>query len=154
MKKQKTKTDVEKTFLTVGEISKRSGIAISALHFYESKGLLRTTRNAANQRLIHRRELRILSYIKVSQKIGLTLDEIGEVFKSIKDKEELKASDWNKLAKSLDRVLTERLELIQRMKNQLQLCIGCGCLSLQDCPLRNPEDKLAKKGSGAHLLGI
>lgn len=154
MGKEKAKIDSEKKFFTVGEISKRSGVAISALHFYESKGLLRTTRNAANQRMIHRRELRILSYIKVSQKIGLSLDEISEVFKSIKDKDTLKASDWDKLAKNLDKVLNERLELIQRMKNQLQLCIGCGCLSLKDCPLRNPEDKLAEKGSGAHLLGI
>lgn len=144
--------DSEKEYLSVGEVSKRSGIAVSALHFYESKGLLRTVRNAGNQRRIHRRELRILSYIKVAQKIGLTLEEIKEAFSSIENKEHLTAKEWKKLGQSWDKVLTERLELIQRMKSQLSLCIGCGCLSLKDCPLRNPNDQLAAMGSGAHLL--
>lgn len=139
-------------YLSVGEISKRSGVAVSALHFYESKGLIRTSRNSANQRRIHRRELRIISYIKVAQKIGLTLEEIKDAFKAIENKKKLTAADWKKLGRSWDKVLTERLELIQRMKSQLNLCIGCGCLSLKDCPLRNPEDKLSKKGSGPHLL--
>lgn len=142
----------EKEYLSVGEVSKRSGIAVSALHFYETKGLLRTVRNAGNQRRIHRRELRLLSYIKVAQKIGLTLEEIKEAFSSIENKERLTAKEWKKLGQSWDRVLTERLELIQRMKSQLSLCIGCGCLSLKDCPLRNPNDELAAKGSGAHFL--
>ncbi|EQC51840.1 redox-sensitive transcriptional activator SoxR [Bacteriovorax sp. DB6_IX] len=121
----------EKEYLSVGEVSKRSGIAVSALHFYETKGLLRTVRNAGNQRRIHRRELRLLSYIKVAQKIGLTLEEIKEAFSSIENKEHLTAKEWKKLGQSWDRVLTERLELIQRMKSQLSLCIGCGCLSLK-----------------------
>lgn len=144
--------NAEKEFLSVGEVSKRSGIAVSALHFYESKGLIRTTRNAGNQRRIHRRELRILSYIKVAQKIGLSLEEIKEAFKAIENKEHLTIRDWKKLGKSWDNLLSERIALIERMKSQLGLCIGCGCLSLKDCPLRNPNDQLGEKGSGAQLL--
>ena len=142
----------EKEFLSVGEISKRSGIAVSALHFYESKGLLRASRNSGNQRRFHRRELRILGYIKVAQKIGLSLEEIREAFKGIENKENLTLSDWKKLGKSWEKVLTQRIELIQRMKSQLALCIGCGCLSLQDCPLRNPEDEISKEGPGPRFL--
>lgn len=144
--------DYEKEYLSVGEIAKRSGLAISALHFYEEKGLIRAIRNAGNQRRYHRRELRIISYIKVAQKIGLSLEEIKEAFKDISNKESLTIKDWKKLGKSWNKVLTERITLIQRMQSQLNLCIGCGCLSLKDCPLRNPKDKLAKLGSGPRLL--
>ncbi len=142
----------DKEFLSVGDIAKRSGIAVSAIHFYESKGLLRSNRNKGNQRRFHRRELRILGYIKVAQKIGLTINEIKEAFKAIENKDNLTQSDWKKLGKSWDKVLTQRLELIQRMKSQLGLCIGCGCLSLADCPLRNPNDDLGIEGSGPRLL--
>lgn len=144
--------DYEKEYLSVGEIAKRSGLAISALHFYEEKGLIRAIRNAGNQRRYHRRELRIISYIKVAQKIGLSLEEIKEAFKDISNKESLTIKDWKKLGKRWNKVLTERITLIQRMQSQLNLCIGCGCLSLKDCPLRNPKDKLAKLGSGPRLL--
>lgn len=143
---------IEKEYLSVGEIAKRSGLAISAIHFYESKGLLRSYRNSGNQRRFHRRELRILSYIKVAQKIGLTLVEIKEAFKNIENKEHLSASDWKKLGRSWEKVLKKKIELIENMRSQLSLCIGCGCLSLKDCPLRNPEDRLAKEGGGARLL--
>lgn len=142
----------DKEILSVGELSARSGVAISAIHFYESKGLLRSHRNKANQRQFHRRELRFLSYIKVAQMIGLTLDEIKDAFKAIENKDEIRGNDWIKLAKSWDDVLAKKLELIQRMKAQLGLCIGCGCLSLKDCPLRNPNDELYQQGVGPRLL--
>ncbi len=139
-------------FLSVGEIAERSGLAVSAIHFYESKGLLRSHRNKGNQRRFHRRELRILGYIKVAQRIGLTLEEIKEAFKDIENKEELTLRDWVKLGKRWDKLLAERLELIQRLKSQLGACIGCGCLSLKDCPLRNPNDELFKEGPGPRLV--
>ncbi len=139
-------------FLSVGEIAERSGLAVSAIHFYESKGLLRSHRNKGNQRRFHRRELRILGYIKVAQRIGLTLEEIKEAFKDIENKEELTLKDWVKLGKRWDKLLAERLELIQRLKSQLGACIGCGCLSLKDCPLRNPNDELFKEGPGPRLV--
>ncbi|MFG1504516.1 redox-sensitive transcriptional activator SoxR [Halobacteriovorax sp. RZ-3] len=139
-------------YLSVGELSKRSGVSISAIHFYESKNLLRCHRNKGNQRRFHRRELRILSYLKVAQRIGLSLEEIREAFKSIENKEHLTASDWKKLGRSWQKVLDERLQLIERTKSQLGYCIGCGCLSLKDCPLRNPDDELGQEGTGPRLL--
>lgn len=142
----------EKEYLSVGEMAKRSGVAVSAIHFYESKGLIRSHRNSGNQRRFHRNELRVLSYVKVAQKIGLSLEEIKDAFKSIVNKERPTLSDWKKLGENWDRILTERIELIQRVKSQLGLCIGCGCLSLQDCPLRNPNDKLGEKGPGPQIL--
>ena len=144
--------DSEKEYLSVGEISKRSGVTVSAIHFYETKGLLRSHRNKGNQRRFHRRELRVLSYIKVAQTIGLSLEEIKQAFKAIEKKERPSESDWKKLGKVWDTVLTEKLILIKKVKSQLGQCIGCGCLSLKDCPLRNPEDELSKKGSGPLLL--
>ena len=139
-------------YLSVGELSKRSGVSISAIHFYESKSLLRCHRNKGNQRRFHRRELRVLSYLKVAQKIGLSLEEIKEAFRSIENKKELTLADWKKLGRSWEKVLSERLKLIENMKSQLGLCIGCGCLSLKDCPLRNPGDELSLKGPGPILL--
>ncbi|ATH06807.1 redox-sensitive transcriptional activator SoxR [Halobacteriovorax marinus] len=142
----------EKEILSVGELSERSGVTISAIHFYESKGLLRSTRSSGNQRRFHRRELRVLGYIKVAQKIGLSLEEIKYAFKSIVNKERPTVNDWKKLGKSWDEVLSKRMELIIKMKSQLGYCIGCGCLSLKDCPLRNEGDFLAAEGSGPRLL--
>ena len=144
--------DTEKEYLSVGEIALRSGLAVSAIHFYDSKGLLRSHRNKGNQRRYHRRELRILGYIKVGQRIGLTLEEIREAFSDIENKEEVKIKDWIKLGKKWDQLLKERLELIENMRNQLSACIGCGCLSLKDCPLRNPNDELFKEGPGPRLV--
>ncbi len=146
------KTDLKKEFLSVGELATRSGVAISAIHYYESKQLLRSFRNQGNQRRFHRRELRVLSYIKVAQKIGLSLDEIKQAFKTIENKKRPSTDDWKKLGKNWEKILTKKLEIIQEMKSQLDKCIGCGCLSLKDCPLRNPNDILSEKGSGAHLL--
>lgn len=142
----------EKTLLSIGKVSERSGIAVSAIHFYESKGLIRSTRNERNQRLFARRELRVLALIKVAQDLGFTLEEIGEAFKGIPSNRVPTKRDWQKVSRTLDEALQQKIELATRMRNQLNLCIGCGCLSLDDCPLRNPDDKLAKQGPGPHLL--
>ena len=142
----------EKEFLSVGEIAKRSGVAISTIHFYESKGLIRCHRNAGNQRRFHRRELRVISYIKVAQTIGLSLAEIQEAFRSLVGKDKLEESDWKCLASDWNQVLERKLNLIEKMRAQLSLCIGCGCLSLKDCPLRNPNDIESLKGGGPRFL--
>lgn len=138
--------------LTVGEISRRSGVAISAIHFYESRQLMRCTRDAANRRRFARRELRVLSIIKVAQRLGLTLDEIRAALKDIPADRTPSKADLQKVSGVLDKVLQDRIDLATRLRDQLNLCIGCGCLSLDDCPLRNPNDEFARKGPGAHLL--
>lgn len=147
-----TGKDEASELLTVGEISRRSGIAISAIHFYEAKDLIRSVRDGANRRRFARRELRVLSIIKVAQRLGLTLEEIRAALKDIPSGRMPSKADWEKVSRVLNRVLQERIDLATRLRDQLDLCIGCGCLSLEDCPLRNPNDEYARQGPGAHLL--
>ena len=141
-----------KEYLSVGEVSKRSGVAISTLHFYEKKGLIKSFRNSGNQRRYYRHELRIISYIRVAQKVGLSLEEIKTALNSIENKSKPTLKDWKKLSQDWEEVLEGRISLLLKLKSQLNSCIGCGCLSLSDCPLRNPEDILFSQGSGPRLL--
>ncbi|MDP0498523.1 MAG: redox-sensitive transcriptional activator SoxR [Verrucomicrobiota bacterium JB022] len=142
----------KESLLTVGEISRRSGIAVSAIHFYESKQLVRSVRNGQNQRLFSRRELRILAFIKVAQRLGFTLEEIKEAFRDLPPSRVPTKADWQKVSRNWQLALTEKIELANRMKDQLGRCIGCGCLSTKDCPLRNPDDELGLQGAGPRLL--
>ena len=138
--------------LTIGEISRRSGIAISAIHFYESKGLIRGIRDARNQRRFSRRELRILALIKVAQRLGFTLEEIKDTFRDLPQKRVPTKADWQKISRAWKSALQSKIELATSMRDQLNLCIGCGCLSLKDCPLRNPDDELGSLGPGPRLI--
>ncbi len=143
----------DKELLSIGETSRRSGVAISAIHFYESKKLIRSSRDSRNRRRFARRELRVLAFIKVAQRLGFSLNEISEVFRDLPPDRTPTKSDWQKVSQVWKRVLDERIELATKMRDQLNLCIGCGCLSLTDCPLRNPDDEQAQRGSGPLLLG-
>ncbi|QYY35044.1 redox-sensitive transcriptional activator SoxR [Ruficoccus sp. ZRK36] len=142
----------KKELLTVGEVSLRSGIAVSAIHFYETKGLVRSTRDGRNQRRFERRELRILSFIKVAQRLGFSLEEIKHVFRNIPPNRVPTKADWHKVTRAWDQALKDKIELATKLRSQLTLCIGCGCLSMKDCPLRNPDDELARKGPGPAML--
>ncbi len=141
-----------KRFISVGELATRSGVAISAIHFYESKGLIMSFRNSGNQRRYPRGVLRLVSIIKVAQRLGFSLEQIKENFSSFPTDHPPTSTDWSKLAKNWEKHLNDQIQLLMSLKSQLNSCIGCGCLSLKDCPLRNPKDKLAKKGPGAHFL--
>jgi len=145
------RTDSE-DLLTIGEVARRSGVAVSAIHFYEAKRLVRSVRGGRNQRLFARRELRILAFIKVAQRLGFSLEEISSAFRALPLDREPSKSDWQKVSRAWERTLREKIELATRLRDQLNLCIGCGCLSMKDCPLRNPGDELAGRGSGPHLL--
>lgn len=138
--------------LTVSEISQRSGIAISAIHFYESRQLIRSTRNGANRRRFVRLELRVLSIIRGARRLGLALEEIRAALKGIPSGRTPSKADWQKVSRVLDKVLQERIDLATRLREQLNLCIGWACLSHDDCPLRNPDDAYRHQGPGAHLL--
>jgi MerR family redox-sensitive transcriptional activator SoxR len=142
----------KKDILSVGELARRSGVAISAIHFYESKGLIHSHRNSGNQRRFSRGMLRILAYIKVAQRLGFSLEEIKAAFRDLPQDRSPSPEDWQKMSRDWEQALTDRIDLLLRMKEQLNLCIGCGCLSLYQCPLRNPNDELGKQGSGPHLL--
>ena len=138
--------------LTVGEIAERSGVAVSALHFYEAQGLIKSTRNAGNQRRFARETLRRVAVIKVAQRLGIPLAAIGTALESLPEGRTPTAADWNKLSATWRAELDARIEKLQQLRNQLSTCIGCGCLSLKDCPLRNPLDTLSEQGAGPRLL--
>lgn len=138
--------------LSVGEVATRSGLAISAIHFYEAKGLIRSRRNAGNQRRFSRDVLRRVAIIKVAQRTGISLAEIRDAFDTLPSSHSPTAADWRRLSASWRQALDERITRLTRLRDQLDHCIGCGCLSMDDCPLRNPEDELAEEGTGPRLL--
>lgn len=141
-----------KTLLTPGEVAKRCGVAVSALHFYESKGLIKSTRNAGNQRRYRRDVLRSVAIIKIAQRIGIPLATIGEAFGVLPEGQPLSTKEWAQLSSLWREELDRRIHTMVALRDQLDGCIGCGCLSRRDCPLRNPEDKLGERGPGARLL--
>ena len=139
-------------WLSVGEVAARSGVAVSALHFYEAKGLIRSERNAGNQRRFRRGVLRRVALIKVAQRAGVPLAEVGRALEALPVDAAPGKADWQRLSRRWRAELEARIESLSRLRDQLDGCIGCGCLSLRDCPLRNPGDVLAAEGPGARLL--
>ncbi|MFL1485926.1 redox-sensitive transcriptional activator SoxR [Marinobacter sp. LN3S78] len=138
--------------LSVGEAARRSGVAVSTLHFYEQKGLITSWRNAGNQRRYHRDVLRRIAVIKVAQRLGISLAEIGEALASLPTERAVTADDWQRLSEQWRARLDHRINLLMGLRDQLSDCIGCGCLSIEACRLRNPMDELGDEGPGAHLL--
>jgi MerR family redox-sensitive transcriptional activator SoxR len=138
--------------LSVGEVAKRSGVAVSAIHFYESKGLIRSRRNSGNQRRYAREILRRVAVIKVAQRIGMPLGLIRDALTTLPNGRAPTAADWRRLSALWKHGLDERIERMVRLRDSLTGCIGCGCLSLKVCPLRNPADQLAEQGPGPRLL--
>jgi MerR family redox-sensitive transcriptional activator SoxR len=138
--------------LGVGEIARRSGVAVSAIHFYETKGLLYSWRNGANQRRYPREALRRVSLIKVAQRLGIPLVAIKGALDALPKGRTPTESDWRKLSARWRLDLEKRITQLTHVRDQLSECIGCGCLSLQSCPLRNPGDILGRKGPGPQLI--
>ena len=136
--------------LSVGELARRSGVAVSALHFYEAKGLIASSRNAGNQRRYPRETLRRVAVIKVAQRVGIPLAEIAAALSELPQGRNPTAADWAGLSARWREDLDQRIAKLQMLRDQLDGCIGCGCLSLEACPLRNPGDQLAAEGPGAH----
>jgi MerR family redox-sensitive transcriptional activator SoxR len=141
-----------RTQLTVGEVARRSGVAVSTLHFYEAKGLIRSWRTHGNQRRYAREVLRRVAIIRVAQRTGMELEAIRSALKALPRERTPNPADWKKLSASWKSELTSRIERLTRLRDQLDGCIGCGCLSMEACPLRNPWDRLAKQGPGPRLL--
>lgn len=152
MAKTKIPSGMYKSDLSVGEVSKRSGVAVSALHFYEAKGLIACQRTEGNQRRYHRDILRRVSLIKIAQKLGVSLSEIKAAFKELPPNHQATPAEWKAMSSKWKKTLDDRIEHLSQLRDQLTSCIGCGCLSMKDCPLRNPQDQLAKQGSGPKLL--
>jgi MerR family redox-sensitive transcriptional activator SoxR len=138
--------------MTVGEVATRSGVAVSTLHFYEAQGLIHSERNRGNQRRYAREVLRRVAVIKVAQRTGIPLALIREALATLPDKRTPTAEDWKRLSTRWRKDLDNRISRLERLRDQLNGCIGCGCLSLEVCPLRNPWDKLGVEGPGPRLL--
>jgi len=138
--------------LTVGELSARSGVAVSAIHFYESKGLIKSWRTTGNQRRYPRAVLRRVAVIKVAQRVGVPLSAIRDALQSLPANHTPTAKDWAALSKRWRAELDERITRLIKLRDELASCIGCGCLSLDSCPLYNPNDRCANDGPGPQLL--
>ncbi|BAU38720.1 MerR family transcriptional regulator [Acetobacter pasteurianus NBRC 101655] len=126
--------------LSVGETARRSGISISTLHFYEREGLVTARRNKGNQRRYARAMLRRIAIIRIAQKAGLTLAEIKDALASLPQDRVPSVRDWRRLSSAWRSAIEIQLHNLTILRDQFESCIGCGCLSLTDCPLRNPND--------------
>jgi MerR family redox-sensitive transcriptional activator SoxR len=143
-----------KTFreLSVGELAARSGVAVSALHFYERKGMIRSRRTAGNQRRYSGSMLRIVGMIHFGQSLGIPLKEIAEALGRLPKDRAPSAAEWRTVSREWGKRLDARIAALHSLREALTDCIGCGCLSTEKCPLRNPEDRLAKRGAGPRRL--
>ena len=138
--------------LSAGQVAARSGVAVSTVHFYEAKGLIRGWRSSGNQRRYSRDVLRRVAIVKVAQRLGLPLSMIKRAIDSLPGGRTPTAKDWKRLSVEWRGELDRRIALLQRLRGQLDSCIGCGCLSLKVCHLRNPWDTLSDHGSGPLLM--
>ncbi|POO58120.1 redox-sensitive transcriptional activator SoxR [Agrobacterium rosae] len=138
--------------LSVGEVAKRCGVAVSTIHFYEAKGLLSASRNSGNQRRYPREVLRRVAVIKIAQQAGIPLADIRQALSSLPNGRTPNVEDWKNLAGAWRAELQMRINKLTQLRDNLEGCIGCGCLSVKDCPLRNPGDMLGAGGVGAVLL--
>ncbi len=138
--------------LTVGQVAERSGLPVSTLHFYERKGLIASTRNAANHRLYARSVLRRVAVIKVAQSAGVPLAEIARALSSLPRQAVPDTKDWARISEAWHDDLTRRIQTLTALRDKMALCIGCGCLSVKRCPLVNPNDRLADEGPGPRML--
>lgn len=138
--------------LTMAEFSRRSGVAPSGIRFYEQVGLIRADRTLGNQRRFERSELRRVAFVRTAQKVGLSLDEIREALESLPTSRTPSKADWAELSASWRPRLDARIRALEELRDQLDQCIGCGCLSLGRCALNNPADQARERGTGAVFL--
>lgn len=143
---------MDTTIWTVGQVAKRCGIKVSTLHFYEKKGLIQSTRNSGNQRRYNKEVLRRVSVIKAAQKMGISLEEIKQAFATLPNNRTPSVRDWENLATQWREDLNQRIAYMERLRDRLTGCIGCGCLSMKSCPMYNEDDQLASEGAGPVLL--
>lgn len=145
------KIDIKRP-LSVGEVASRSGVAVSTLHFYEREHLIESWRTAGNQRRYTRDVLRRIAVIRVAQRAGVPLGEMRDALSALPHGRTPNQRDWTRLSTSWRNRLNDRIEALKKLRDGLADCIGCGCLSVKQCPLRNAGDHLGAKGQGAALL--
>jgi MerR family redox-sensitive transcriptional activator SoxR len=141
-------------WMPIGDVAARTGVAPSALRFYEQENLVRSERTDGGQRRFHRDALRRIAFIRIAQRVGLSLDEIRDALASLPEERTPTKADWAKLSRSWRPQLDEQIAVLVRLRDELTSCIGCGCLSLRTCSLYNPDDAAAALGAGPrYLLG-
>jgi MerR family redox-sensitive transcriptional activator SoxR len=138
--------------LSIGEVAERSGLAASAIRFYEQRGLIHAERTASGQRRFRRDVLRRMAFIRIAQRVGLTLEEIVTALASLPADRAPSGKDWKRLTASWSERLDQRIALLEALRGGLTMCIGCGCLSLRTCALANPGDAAAALGPGPQYL--
>lgn len=138
--------------LTVSDVAARSGFAASALRFYEREGLIEATRTAGNQRRFERGVLRRLAFIRAARNVGLSLDEVAAALAELPDSRTPTKADWARLSRSWRARLDAQISALEKLRDGLDSCIGCGCLSLQHCTIANPGDMIGTDGPGARYL--
>jgi MerR family transcriptional regulator, redox-sensitive transcriptional activator SoxR len=138
--------------VTIGELARRAGVATSALRYYEQLGLISAERTAGGQRRYARATLRRVAFVRAAQTVGLSLDEVRAALARLPDERTPSKTDWNKVSATWIRRIDERIAELQRLRETLNSCVGCGCLSLRTCRLSNPEDTAATRGAGARWL--
>ena len=138
--------------LSIGQVAKRTGMSVSAIRFYEEAGLVSPDRNLGGQRRFLRSDIRRLSFILIAQQLGFSLDEIRTRLESLPQGRTPTQTDWKKISREFRLVLDDRIELMTRMRDRLDGCIGCGCLSLKNCALYNPDDRVNKNGAGPRYI--
>ncbi len=148
-----TKTPQHCGSLTIGDIARRTGLSVSAIRFYEDKGLVHPIRSAGGQRRFLRSDIRRLSFLLIAQQMGLSIADIGQALADLPKDEAPSKEDWSRIATAVQGLIDEHIATLERTRERLSGCIGCGCLSLKACALYNPEDRAGKKGPGPqHVL--
>ena len=142
----------EDRFITIGQLAARTGVAVSAIRYYEEKGLLQSLRTSGNQRRFLRSDIRRVSFILIAQKLGLALVEIEAQLAQLPQGRAPTLSDWQQISRRMRFEIDQRINLLTRTRNQLDQCIGCGCLSLQRCQLYNRDDRAAAGGAGPRYV--
>jgi len=137
---------------SVGRVAERCGVKVSTLHFYEQKGLIKSWRNSGNQRRYKADVMRRIAVIKAAQKVGISLQSIKQALAALPESRTPSTEDWEQLSTQWRDELNNRIAYLQNLRDSMTGCIGCGCLSMKNCPLYNQDDKLAQEGSGAVIL--
>ena len=136
----------------IGDLAKRTGLSVSAIRFYETRGLVSPYRNAGGQRRFEPSDIRRLSFVMIAQKLGLSLEDISAVLASLPEGRTPTKRDWERLSKAIRQTLDERITMMTRLRDRLDGCIGCGCLSLKNCAIYNPDDEAGERGAGPRFV--
>ena len=151
MSDQQNKDCPSSSWLTIGELAKRSDVTVATLRFYEEKQLIWSIRTTGNQRRYQRAMLRHVAIIKAAQQVGISLQQVKTAFQVLPKQGNPSKQDWQHMSQQWQQTLDQHIIRLLQLRQQLDGCIGCGCLSLEQCPLRNPNDTLAAESAGAHF---